>query len=61
MTFIADPAVAEDTCSAVVNIAGRNLGEGSRDRRQTALQTVLETSKNDATRKKAERILQGLK
>jgi HEAT repeat protein len=61
MTFIGDPAVAEDTCSAVVNIAGRNLGEASKDRRQKALQTVLETSKNDATRKKAERILQGLK
>ncbi len=61
MTFIADPAVAEDTCSAVVNIAGRNLGEASKERRQKALQTVLETSKNDATRKKAERILQGLK
>jgi len=61
LTFTADPAVAEDACSALVNLAGRNLEGASKDQRQKALQTVLETSKNDATRKKAERILQGVK
>jgi hypothetical protein len=57
-TLASDPAVAEDACSAIVNLSGRGMQGASRDQRQKALQMVLEKSKNDATRKKAE---EGLK
>jgi len=57
-TLAADPAVAEDACAAIVNLTARGLPGASRQQRQKALQTVVEKSKNDATRKKAE---EGLK
>jgi HEAT repeat protein len=55
-TLASDPGVAEDACSALVNLAAgdRNLPGASREQRQKALQTVVEKSKNDATRKRAE-------
>lgn len=53
-TLAADPAVAEEACSAIVNLAGKNMQGVSREQRQKALQTVAEKSKNDATKKKAE-------
>ena len=61
VTFTADPDLAEDACSAIVNIAGRNLEGASPGQPQKALQTVLQTSKNEATKRKAGRILQGSK
>jgi HEAT repeat protein len=59
--FTAQAEVAEDACSAIVNLAGRNLEGSSPGQPQNALRTVLEKSKNDATRRKADRILQGAK
>lgn len=53
VTFTADPAVAEDACSAVVKLAGGNLPGVSKEQRQKALQAVVESSTNDATKKKA--------
>jgi HEAT repeat protein len=53
-TLASDPAVAEDACSAIVNLTGRNMQGASRQQRQKALETVVEKSKNDATKKKAE-------
>ncbi len=53
----ADPAVAEEACSAIVNLAGKNLQGVSGDQRQKALQAVVEKSKNDATKKKAQEVL----
>ncbi len=55
-TLASDSAVAEDACSVLVNLAAsdRNLPGVSRDQRQKALQIVLEKSKNDATKKRAE-------
>ena len=52
----ADPAVAEEAYSAIVNLADsdRNIPGVSREQRQKVLQTVVEKSKNDATKKKAE-------
>jgi HEAT repeat protein len=61
VTFTTDAEVAEDACSAIVNLAGRNLEGTASGQPQKALQTVLQTSKNDATKKKADRILQGSK
>jgi HEAT repeat protein len=57
-TLASDPAVAEDACAAIVSLTGRGLPGASRQQRQKALETVVEKSKNDATRKKAE---EGLK
>jgi hypothetical protein len=55
-TLAADSAVAEDAYSAIVILADsdRNIPGLSREQRQKVLQTVMEKSKNDATKKKAE-------
>jgi HEAT repeat protein len=60
-TLASDPAVAEDACSAIVNLAGRNMPGATREQRQKALQTVAEKSKNDATKKRAQESLQGMR
>jgi HEAT repeat protein len=57
----ADPAVAEDACSAIINLTGKNMPGVSKEQRQKALQTVVEKSKNDATKKKAEEGLKGIR
>jgi HEAT repeat protein len=60
-TFAADPAVAEEACSAIVNLAGRKDLKGiSKEQRQQALQTAAEKSKANATRKKAEEMLRAI-
>ena len=46
---------------AIVNLAGRNLEGASKDQTRKVLQAVLDKSKEEATRKKADRILQGIK
>lgn len=56
-----DSAVAEDACSAIVNLMGRNLPGVSKEQRQKALGMVAEKSKNDATKKKAEDALKGIR
>jgi hypothetical protein len=62
VTFAADPAIAEEACSAIVNLAGRkDLKDASKEQRQKALQTVVEKSKSDATKKKAEDTLKGIR
>ncbi len=60
-TLASDPAVAEDACSAIVNMSGRGMQGATRDQRQKALQMVVEKSKNDATRKRAEDLLKGIR
>jgi HEAT repeat protein len=60
-TLASDPAIAEDACSAIVNLAGRNMQGAAREQRQKALQTVVEKSKNDATKKRAEDLLKGIR
>ena len=59
--FASDAAVAEDACSAIVNISGRNIQGATREQRQQALQMVIEKSKNDATKKRAEDLLKGVR
>lgn len=52
--FAADPAIAEEACLAIVNVAtAKNLEGGSKEVRQKALQGVIEKSKNETTRNKA--------
>jgi HEAT repeat protein len=60
MTFAAEPAVAEEACSTVVNLTSRNMPGVSAEQRRKALQTVVEKSKNDGTKKRAEELLKGL-
>jgi len=55
--FAGDPAVAEEACSAIVSVAGKNVQGVSVEQRRSALQTVLEKSKNAGTRRRAEELL----
>jgi HEAT repeat protein len=49
-----DQTVTEEACLAIVNVAtAKNLERMSKEARQKALQTVLDKSQNDSTRKKA--------
>jgi HEAT repeat protein len=56
-TFAADPAVAEDACSAIVKLAGGNLPGVSKEQRQKALEVAAEKATSSATRKKAAELL----
>jgi len=60
-TFAADPAIAEDACSAIVNLAGKRDLKAAKEQRQKALQTVVDKSKNGTTKKKAEDMLKAIK
>ncbi|MFI5378989.1 MAG: HEAT repeat domain-containing protein [Tepidisphaerales bacterium] len=60
-TFVADPAIAEEACSAIIDLSG-NRGRGiAKADKVKALQTVVAKSSNAATKKKAEDMLNGLK
>jgi len=59
-TFAADQTVAEEACSAIVGLAGRDISGVSAEQRRKALQMVVEKSKNAGTRRKAEESLKGL-
>ena len=61
VTFAAEPAIAEEASSALINIANKDRQGLTKDQRRKALQTVVEKSQNDATRKKAEKLLKELK
>ncbi|MFC1636056.1 hypothetical protein ACFL5Z_14540, partial [Planctomycetota bacterium] len=52
-----DSAFAEETYSAMVQIAGQNVSGISMDQRRQMLQTVLEKSRNEGTKRRARRIL----
>jgi HEAT repeat protein len=58
-TLAADQAVAEESYSAMVNLAGRNIQGVSKEQCQKAIQTVVEKSKNETTKKRAEEVLKG--
>jgi HEAT repeat protein len=55
-----ESAVADDACTAIVDTASKDRPGVSREARQNALQTVLDKSSSDATRKKAEDALKKL-
>jgi hypothetical protein len=48
-----EPAITEDACSAIVDLAGKNLPGVPGESRRLALQTPIEKSKNEETRKRA--------
>lgn len=53
VNFAAEPAVAEDACSAIVELAGKDIPGVAGEARRLALQTPLDKSQNESTRKKA--------
>jgi HEAT repeat protein len=57
VTFAAEPAIAEDACSAVVKLAGAPMPAVPKPQRQKALQVVVENSTSDATKKEASKLL----
>ncbi len=61
MSLAEDPAVSEEASMAIVKIAtAKEQKNAPKELRRKALQTALEKSKNDATRKKAEEALKAL-
>jgi len=62
VTLAAEPATAEETCLAIVNLAGsKNLKGVSKPQLQKALQTAVDKSKNAGTKKKAEDMLKAVR
>jgi HEAT repeat protein len=57
VTFAAEPAVAEDACSAVVTLAGSPMPAVPKAERQKALQASIDNSTSDATKKEARKLL----
>jgi hypothetical protein len=45
----------------MVNLVGRNMQGVSKEQCQKALQTVVEKSKNETTKKRAEEVLKGIR
>ncbi len=56
-----DQSVAEEIYSAMARIAGRNVQGVSKDRRRQILQTVIDNSKNDGTKRTAQRALRDIR
>ncbi len=56
-----DPAVVEEAYSAIVQIAGKDIIGVSKDQRRKVLQTVAEKSKNDRTKQRARKTLNGIR
>jgi HEAT repeat protein len=61
VTLADDPAIAEEACLAIVNVAtAKGLQSASKEARQKALQTAIDKSKSDSTRKKAAEALKAI-
>jgi HEAT repeat protein len=57
--FAADSATTEEACSAIVALTRKRSSGISKTRREQALTMVVETSKDDETKKKAQDLLKG--
>lgn len=61
VTLAGDPAVAEEACLAIVNVAtAKGMQSASKEMCQKALQTVIDKSKSDSTRRKATEALKAI-
>jgi HEAT repeat protein len=60
LTMAEEEAVREDACSALLKLGSRGVSGLPRDQRQKALQAVIEKSKAENTRKRAEERLKSL-
>jgi len=61
ITFAEDSAVVEEAYSAMVRITSEDVPGISKDKRREVLQTVAEKSKNNGIRRRARRILSGIR
>jgi hypothetical protein len=61
MKLAEDSAVAEEAYLAMVRIAGQGIPGVSKDRRRQVLKTVVEKSRNDRTKRRARKILSGIR
>ncbi|MEI7730644.1 MAG: HEAT repeat domain-containing protein [Verrucomicrobiota bacterium] len=62
MTYAADRALADDACSAIIALAPRgDLKGATKELRRKALQVAVEKAPNDATKKKADKALKGVR
>lgn len=52
--FAAEPTLTEDACSAIVDLAGKKMPGVSSESRRLALQTPIEKSANEETKRKAQ-------
>jgi len=59
MSFANDPDIADDASLALIGFADKDRKGVSKEQRQKALETVLEKSRNEETKKKAETMLKG--
>jgi HEAT repeat protein len=57
LTFAAEPAVAEDACSAIVKLAASPMPAVPQDQRQKALEVVIEKADTNATKQQARKLL----
>jgi HEAT repeat protein len=57
LTFAAEPAVAEDACSAIVKLAAAPMPAVPQDQRQKALELVVEKADSNATKQQARKLL----
>jgi HEAT repeat protein len=60
VAFAAEPAVAEDACSAIVKLADAPMPAVSKAQRRKALQVVVENSTSDATKQQARELLKAI-
>ncbi len=60
VTYVAEASVADDACSAILNLAKKDLPGVAKEDRQKALQAVLEKSSDDSVKKKAEDALKAI-
>jgi len=59
--FAGESAVAEDACSAIVDLAGKNMSGVTGEARRLALQTAIDKSANEETRNKAKKALEKIR
>jgi len=60
VAFAAEPAVADDACSAILKLAGDKGPAIPKEQRRRALQTVVAKSNQDATRTEARQMLKAI-
>jgi HEAT repeat protein len=58
--LVSEAPVAEDACSAIVEATGGKMPGVSKEDRQKALQSVVDVTSSETTKKKAEDLLKGL-
>jgi HEAT repeat protein len=59
--LVEDPAVGEEACLAMANLGGQDIEGLSADQRRKMLETVIEKSGNEATKKKAAEALKRIR